>query len=298
METGGVTVEPEITRLRPLLTGVVDLWESQAAARGIAVRMDLSGCAELVLCDPRLVRQITFNLLSNAVKFTQQGEVRLVASSKAGQLSIAVADTGIGIAPDLLPTIFELFRQGTQSLDRTRGGLGIGLTVAKRLVEMHGGHITAHSDGVGRGTEVTLWLPTATTVGEATSSATNTPTPGRARRVLVVDDNADGADMIAMGLATTKNEVKTACDGVAAMAIARAWKPDVVLLDIGLPGMDGFEVARRLRALPEGEQISIIATTGYGDERTRERSRLAGFDLHLVKPVSIEALARAVSAPR
>ena len=297
---GKISLDKAPTTLEALLGHAVEMAQPLAESAGVTLVMHPARGAPLpVEADSVRMAQALFNVLGNAIKFTPRGgrvDARTDADGDGGRVSIS--DTGIGIAPDLLSTIFDLFRQGTQSLDRTRGGLGIGLTVAKRLVEMHGGHITAHSDGVGRGTKVVLWLPTATTIDEATSSSTTTPTAARPRRVLVVDDNADGADMIAMGLTTPKNEVKTACDGVAAMAIARAWKPDVVLLDIGLPGMDGFEVARRLRALPEGEQISIIATTGYGDERTRERSRLAGFDLHLVKPVSIEALARAVSAAR
>jgi CheY-like chemotaxis protein len=200
----------------------------------------------------------------------------------------------VGISKDMLPHIFEMFTQASGALERAQGGLGIGLTVARRLVEMHDGTIQAYSGGLGKGSEFVVRLPRAV---EAENRAT--PGPAGARRpgvpsglrVLVVDDNRDAAETLAMLLRAWGHEPHTVHDGPTVLDATRSFRPDVVFLDIGLPGLDGYEVARRLRQDPSLRNIKLIALTGYGQEEDRRRAQLAGFDRHLVKPVSPEALA-------
>ncbi|HSK76004.1 MAG TPA: ATP-binding protein [Thermoanaerobaculia bacterium] len=244
--------------------------------------------------DPTRLDQILANLLNNAVKFTDPGgSIELSARVVGGEVLISVRDTGIGIEPELLSQIFEPFLQGNQSLDRSQGGLGIGLTLARTLVEMHGGVLTARSEGPGRGSELIVCLP-APGVGERRremtqdSRATGEGRPGR--RVLVVDDNLDSAETIALMAQLWGHDVRTAHDGQAALTTAADYRPEVVLLDIGLPGMDGFEVAKRLREQEWMAGVMLVAMTGYGQEEDRRRSREAGFDHHMVKPIDPGAL--------
>ncbi len=213
------------------------------------------------------------------------------------RVELRVRDTGVGIAPELLPRVFDMFTQGNRSLARSEGGLGIGLAVARALVELHGGTIQAHSEGVGKGSEFVVHLPLRSgkcAVGSAQWPATpHAPrrTP-HSRRILVVDDNADAAEMLAMTLEAEGHEVVAAHSGPAALEMAAGYRPNVVLLDIGMPGMDGYEVARRLRQEPGMTDASLVAVTGYGQEEDRERTCAAGFDEHLVKPVDLDALRR------
>ena len=210
-------------------------------------------------------------------------------------------DTGVGIPAEMLPRIFDLFAQADQSIDRAQGGLGIGLTLVRRLVEMQGGTVQARSDGPGRGSEFIIRLPAS-----QESALSERSEPARAheqstattRRVLVVDDNQDNANSVAMVLRLSGHEVATAHDGVAALEIARSWRPDVVLLDIGLPRLDGLEVARRLRQEVGLTDALIVAMTGYGQEEDRLRSLDAGFDAHLVKPIDLNALRALINKPR
>jgi signal transduction histidine kinase len=237
--------------------------------------------------DGARLAQVLSNLLTNAAKYTAAGgEVRLSAEVQDAEVVIRVTDNGIGIEADMLARVFELFIQGDHPRDRSGGGLGIGLTLARRLVEMHGGRLEARSEGPGRGSEfsVRLSLPLWPAHEDAPEGEQKFEHTSR-RRVLVVDDNHDAAEMLAVMLGTWGQETRVAHDGIQALATAEAFQPEIVLLDIGLPDLDGYEVARRLRTEPWGRRALLVAVTGWGQESDLERSRHAGFDRHLVKPV-------------
>lgn len=239
--------------------------------------------------------QVLGNVLGNATKFTARGgKISLVAECEPdGGVAIRVRDAGIGIPADQLPRIFDLFMQGDTSLERSVSGLGIGLTLVKTLVEMHGGRIEAHSEGPGKGSEFILRLPTIPGPQElADASAGNGERAAKPRRVLIVDDNADGAESLARVLALSGHATHTAHDGLEAVTMAERFRPDVVLLDIGLPKLNGYEACRRIREQPWGKQMKLVAVTGWGQEAYRERSSNAGFDTHVVKPVDSETLIR------
>ncbi len=235
--------------------------------------------------DPTRLAQVVGNLLTNAAKYTDPGgriEVKLTVVGAEAKL--AVADNGMGISPDVLQQVFELFVQAERSLDRSQGGLGIGLSLVKSLVELHGGRVEAASAGVGRGSRFTVSVPLAAPEATAEPAKLRSP-PARQRRVLVVDDNVDAASSLRMLLELEGHEVQVVHDGRQAIDAARAFAPNAVLLDIGLPGLDGYEVARRLRAEPMTRACLLIAITGYGQSDDHARSEAAGFDSHLVKPV-------------
>ena len=238
----------------------------------------------------RLV-QCVANLITNAAKYSPpKSEIRIETRAEAGQAVIRVSDDGVGIAPELRANVFELFVQGARTLDRAQGGLGIGLTIVKRLVEMHGGSIAVSSAGVGQGSSFEIRLPLAQEARPAAPKST--PPVGRSRRVVVVDDNEDAAIMLSRLLELDGHEVTTSLSGPEAIDVVGTQEPDVVLLDIGLPIMDGYEVAERIRAAKGAAAPHLVAVTGYGRDDDRERSRLAGFAAHLVKPVNFEALKR------
>jgi two-component system CheB/CheR fusion protein len=242
--------------------------------------------------------QVFSNLLNNAAKFTEEGgRVALSAERQGDEVVVRVRDTGIGMTRDMLSRAFELFAQAEGSLGRSRGGLGIGLTLVQRLVEMHGGSVQAFSEGPGKGSEFVVRLPAlagARAPGQGPMSANG---PAAPRRILVVDDNRDAADSLAVFLSADGHEARTAYDGPEALEAARAYRPEAVLLDIGMPGMDGYEVARRLRQEPGLERALLVALTGYGQESDRRRSREAGIDYHLVKPVEPEELRALLARP-
>ncbi len=204
---------------------------------------------------------------------------------------ISVRDTGIGLSSDAAATVFDMFAQAEAALTRTRGGLGIGLSLVKRLVEMHGGKVTATSPGRGQGSTFTVELPVAARPAPAIAATTqHQDQPGRSLRLLIVDDNRDAADTLAVLLHMLGNETRVVYDGEAAVALAEEYRPDFVLLDIGLPKLDGYGVARRIRQQPWGRETVLIATTGWGQASDREAARDAGFDHHLVKPVDPDAV--------
>lgn len=246
--------------------------------------------------DPSRLSQILVNLLDNAVKYTPPGgRITLEAERDESDIVIRVRDTGMGISEELIPVLFDVFRRGEGPLVPGAGGLGIGLTVTKKLVELHGGSITASSAGVGQGSEFVVRLPAVTeprTKDEPRSDLEERVPSGR---VLVVDDNEDAAELLGARLTRWGCEVAVAYDGAQALEVAREFHPDVALLDVGLPDMDGYEVARRLRELPELAHLGLIALTGYGLERDVRQSREAGISHHLVKPVSSETLAEALA---
>jgi CheY-like chemotaxis protein/two-component sensor histidine kinase len=245
--------------------------------------------------DPIRLAQAVSNCLNNAAKFTDRGgHIWLTAERAGGDAVITVRDTGVGISRAMLPHVFEMFTQGEQTRARTFGGLGIGLTLVKRLVEMHGGTVAAESTGLGTGSTFVLRLP-------AVLDSSHCPQPqaeGPAHmsppslRILVVDDNRDAADSLAMLLRATGNDIRTAYDGLEAVQVASEFRPEVVLLDIGLPKIDGHEVAQRIRKEPWGRQMCLIAVTGWSDETDRARSRASGFNHHLVKPLDTGHLAQ------
>ena len=246
-----------------------------------------------VEADVTRLAQVVANLLNNAAKYTEEkGRIWLTAERQGGDAVLRVRDSGAGIPEDMLSSIFELFTQLDRSLDRAQGGLGIGLTLVRSLVALHGGRVQAFSAGPNKGSEfvVRLRALAETRPQEQSEESGECPVPCAPRRVLVVDDNADGADSLALHLRLSGHEVQVAYSGPAALKVAEPFRPDVVLLDIGLPGMDGYEVARRLRQQPGLADVVLVAVTGYGTDEDRSRSQEAGFDAHLVKPVDADAL--------
>jgi PAS domain S-box-containing protein len=240
--------------------------------------------------DAARLAQVLSNLLNNAAKYTEDGGlIELIAEQVNTEAVIRVRDNGVGIAPEILPQVFDMFMQVESSADRSQGGLGIGLTLVRRLVEMHGGKIEAYSAGPGKGSEFLARLPTLTEPAivsaiETTEEPPATPAGG-SRRVLVVDDNIDSAESMALLLRLKGHEVRLAHDGEAAVEEARSFRPDVMFLDLDLPKVDGFEVVRRLRLEPAMKETMLVAMTGYSQEEDRKRTQEAGFHLHMVKPV-------------
>jgi two-component system, sensor histidine kinase len=250
----------------------------------------------VVSADPTRLAQVITNMLDNAVKFTPSGGTVDVDVLREGQEAIVrVSDTGVGIAPEMLARVFELFAQVEQPLDRSVGGLGIGLTLSRRLVEMHGGTIAAASEGHGRGAQFTVRLPVET-------AGTPPPPPAvvgpdRSRSILIVEDNEDSRESLRLLLESLGHRVIEAGDGQHGLALAQHHHPEVVLIDLGLPGLDGYQLARALRADPAAKTTALIAVTGYGQADDRRRSKEAGFDAHLVKPVSHHVLSSVIAAP-
>ncbi|MGE0705240.1 MAG: PAS domain S-box protein [Vicinamibacterales bacterium] len=245
--------------------------------------------------DAARIEQAVSNLLTNAAKYTDPGGMITVSSAREGsEAVIRVHDTGIGIAPEVLPRVFDLFAQGERTLDRSEGGLGIGLTLVRRIVELHDGTVHAASPGLGQGAEFVLRLPALP--GPAVATPSRLPVHERQEqalktaRVLVVEDNQDAAEMLAMLLDVLGHEVQVLPDGPAALEAARVNRPDIMIIDIGLPGMNGYEVARALRCEPALRSVVLVALTGYGQAEDKARALAAGFDHHLVKPVDVEVL--------
>ena len=279
-------VETAVETARPLI---------EAQSHDFDVRLP----GERIWLDADGVRlaQAVGNLLHNAAKFTPRGgRIRLTASRAGPDLAICIQDNGVGITQENLASAFDLFTQGERSLDRAQGGLGIGLSLVKGLVEMHGGRVEGSSAGPNQGCVFTIHLP-LDVLERAAPTAPLEPTDAEraARRILVVDDNTDAAESMQLILQRNGHEVAVVHDGVQALEAARGFLPEVVLLDIGLPGMDGFQLATALRALPETRTARIIAVSGYGQDKDRARSAQAGFDLHLVKPVDPARLHAAIS---
>ncbi len=245
--------------------------------------------------DPTRLEQIATNLIDNALKYTPPGGAITIGVSEDGDdVVLTVRDTGVGISAELLPHVFDVFVQASTTLDRSQGGLGIGLALVRRLVELHGGSVCAHSDGAAAGSTFTIRLPRAIPVLPAASAAPHASAPGKPS-VLLIEDNDDGREMMATMLDACGFPVEHAADGLQGVQMAHAHRPDVALVDIGLPGIDGYEVARRLRAHDDTRHIKLIALTGYGLAEDQRRVLDAGFDLHLVKPVDIALLLDAIS---
>ena len=267
-------------------------------SRGHHLVMNLPAAPTWVRGDVVRLSQVLGNLLNNAAKYTPEGgSIELTLCVRDGQALISVRDNGIGIEAELLPSVFDLFAQGKRSIDRSQGGLGVGLTLVRHLVELHQGHIEARSDGPGRGAEFVVFLPCVSEVQKPDAAdAPLAPAISQSDcRVLVVDDNFDAAETIAMFLRLQGLEASTACDGQEALDRAAEFLPQVVVLDIGLPRLDGYEVARRLRQQPQMREALLIALTGYGQRDDREKASSAGFDQHMVKPADPYALVETIA---
>jgi PAS domain S-box-containing protein len=286
IRTGKVELRRTQVTLSSVVGHTVDVIRPILEERGHALAVSLPEEPVWLEVDVARLEQVLTNLLNNAAKFTEDGgRIALSAERRAHEVVLRVSDTGVGIPPELLPRIFDLFIQGDRSLDRSRDGLGIGLTLSRRLVELHGGTLEAHSEGLGKGSEFAVHLPILLTAVSPTEAAAGAAPRRRALRVLVVEDSEDTAEMMQALLEIDGHQVQTAGSGPAALEVAAATRPDVVLLDIGLPGLDGYQVAQRLRADPVLRDVALIAASGYGQEADRQRSREAGFDRHLVKPL-------------
>ncbi|HEX4964159.1 MAG TPA: ATP-binding protein [Thermoanaerobaculia bacterium] len=249
--------------------------------------------------DPTRLTQIFTNLLNNAVKFTEAGgHIRLAAERQGNEAVVSVRDTGIGITAEHLPHLFEMFSQVAPALERSTGGLGIGLALVRGLVELHGGSVEAHSAGLGQGSELVVRLPVAAAPVRAPAQPGAEPHPlsGSQRRVLIADDNPDSVEILSMLLEHAGYEVQTARDGLEAVQAAAAFRPDVALLDIGMPELNGYEAARRIREHPQGWNMVLVAITGWGQEGDKRLAREAGFDHHLTKPVDPVALQKLLAS--
>jgi CheY-like chemotaxis protein len=293
VSSGKIALRKERTTLQAVASAAIEGARSVIDSGGHALAVSMPEEPLLMDADPTRLTQVLANLLTNAAKYTEPGgRIELAVSREGGEAIASVKDTGVGLAPEMLSRVFEMFTQVDSSLTRSQGGLGIGLTIVKRLVEMHGGRIEARSDGVGRGSEFVVRLPALVDAPAEPAPVAALPGPGEgeahanggARRVLVVDDNADAADLLCDILRGLGHEVRVARDGLTALAEVASFHPEVLLLDIGLPGLDGYEVAARVRHA-DREQPLLVAVTGYGQASDRRRSLEAGFDHHLVKPV-------------
>ena len=264
--------------------------------RNHKLAVDIANQEMPLFADPTRIEQVIVNLLTNAAKYTPEGgDISVKAYPENEHVVIKVKDSGVGIPREMLTRVFELFMQVEPTLDRAQGGLGIGLTVVRHLTEMHGGTVSATSEGLGKGSEFSVHLPLSSIRGAA-ATPTAAPTIRSGLRVLVVDDNVDTArtlSLLLQGLGCTTQEVH---DGPPVVDAAKSFQPDAILLDIGLPGLDGYQIARLIRQTPELSHVRLIAVTGYGQQQDRERSRDAGFDDHLVKPVQFDSLVKTLAA--
>jgi CheY-like chemotaxis protein len=270
--------------------------DTKAAARRQVVALNLSGGPLYIQGDPTRLEQIFTNLLDNASKYTDAGgKIEVTASSFTRDaepwVRIGVIDTGIGMAPESLPTIFGLFSQADVAIDRSRGGLGIGLTLVKTLVELHGGRVTASSSGLGTGSRFEVELPMLLSDEQRPTPAPRSASArSTSRRILIVEDNTDVRDGLVELCQMWGHQVFTAGDGPEGVRVALAERPDVAFIDIGLPGLDGYEVAQRIRSDEIGKELLLIALTGYGSREQKARAIEAGFDHHLVKPVDTKLI--------
>ncbi len=282
-------VEKAVEVVSPLLEQRRHRFEVNVPRTGLAVD-----------ADPGRLAQVLANLLTNAAKYTDPGgSIRLSAQRADHRVRICVADDGQGIAPELLANIFELFVQGDRTIDRAEGGLGIGLALVRSLVELHGGSVSAKSEGPGKGSEFIVELPVSVAAPaeapEPTRATAPSP-PAKASRVLVVDDNVDAAEILSDALRELGHDVVVAHDPATALKTAQQFRADTALLDIGLPVMDGYELARRLRELWGSDQVKFVAITGYGQRSDKQRAMASGFDAHLVKPVDLDKLLQVIGA--
>ncbi|WP_240807872.1 ATP-binding protein [Polyangium spumosum] len=293
---GKVELKKERIELAEVVAKAIELSSPLLEQRRHHLTVEVPSRGLFVDGDVTRLSQVVSNLLTNAAKYTEPGgRIEVEARRRGREVEIRVRDNGIGIAPEVLPRIFEFFVQDRQALDRAQGGLGLGLAIVRNLVTMHGGTVSARSEGKGKGSEFTVRLPAAggaaaADVAQPRGMAGAEAAGSGAHRILVVDDNEDAAALLAESLGSLGHQTRVASDGPSALRVAEGFHPDIALLDIGLPVMDGYELAHRLRERPELTRLRLIAVTGYGQESDRSLSREAGFDAHLVKPVQFDRL--------
>ena len=295
--SGKLQLHKERVELAAAVRSALEETRPVIEASGHELTVTLPQEAVFLNADSARLAQIFSNLLNNAAKYTDKGgHIWLTAERADGQVTVSVRDTGIGIRAEQLPRIFQMFSQTTRALERSQGGLGIGLALVRGLVELHGGTIEAHSNGPGMGSEFIVRLPVldrpTQRLPKETERGENRPKSASHRRILVVDDNADSVTSLAMILRRMGHEIQTAYDGLEAVQVAGVFRPQIVLLDIGLPKMNGYEAAKRIREQPWDERIAIIALSGWGQEQDKQKALDAGFDHHLTKPVEPAALAK------
>jgi two-component system CheB/CheR fusion protein len=298
---GLIKLQKERIDLAVVLTRAVESSRPSLELRRHVLDVRLPDVSLPVQADAVRLAQVFWNLLNNAAKYTPEGGrigLSVTVEEQAGlgrRAVVRVVDSGVGISQDMLSKVFDLFIQADHTIERSEGGLGIGLTLVRRLAEMHGGSVTCSSRGPGQGSEFTVTLPLAedhpsTVVGEAQEPSSFRVVTMPGRRILVVDDNRDSAESLATLLRLSGNDVRTVYEGRQAVTVAGSYRPDLVLLDLGLPGLNGFEVAKRLRSMSGLENSVLVAVTGFATEAHRLRAREAGFDHHLVKPVDFDSL--------
>jgi len=293
--TGKIVLQRRVVALQEVVAAAAESVQPAMQRAGHRFKVDHAEAPLFVDGDPVRLEQILVNVLTNAAKYTPPGgEIRLRIARDGDCAQIEIADNGVGIPAAMLAEVFDMFTQVARDIEHSQGGLGIGLALVRRLVELHGGSIAVHSDGQGKGTTVTLRLPLsqARAVPAVATPAAEVPAAARALRVLIVDDNADSAESLGTLLEMDGHATRVCHDGESALALAAAFEPEVILLDIGLPDLDGFEVARRTRALPNLAHPFLVAITGWGTDADVERARAAGFDAHLTKPVEYGELLR------
>ncbi|HEX3656053.1 MAG TPA: ATP-binding protein [Pirellulales bacterium] len=286
-------IRKERVKLETVIQGAVEMSRPLIEQHGHELTIALPSEPLVLEADLTRLAQVFSNLLNNAAKYTEPGgRIRLAATRQGSDAVVTVTDTGAGIAAEMLPRIFQMYTQVDRTLERSEGGLGIGLALVKRLTEMHGGSVEASSDGPGQGSEFVVRLPLhlATSMPHGGGAVAKMPVPTSSFRILVVDDNRDAADALGMMLRLLGNQPRMAYDGLEAVKVAGEFQPDVVLLDIGLPKLNGYEAAERIRAQPWGKRIVLIALTGWSQDDDKRRSREAGFDHHMVKPAEPAAL--------
>lgn len=289
ISTGKLELRKERVLLRDAIHSAVDTARHVIEAAGHHLHLELPEQPIYLDADPMRLAQVFANLLNNAAKYTDRGgRIWLRASRHDGVLHVSVRDTGMGIPPEALSSVFEMFTQLDPSLSKSQGGLGIGLMLVKQLLDLHGGSIEARSDGVGKGAEFIVRMPVAPAPGAAPSPANDEEQIEEAPaccRVLIADDNRDAAESMSMLLQMMGHEVRTAYDGIHALKVAEEFRPHLVLLDIGMPLMNGYETARRIREQPWGQKMRLVAITGWGQEADKRQAVQAGFDRHFTKPV-------------
>jgi PAS domain S-box-containing protein len=286
---GKIGLKKEIVDLGAVMRSAIEA--SRPFIEQFGHGLSVNGSREPIFVHGDLTRlaQVFANLLNNAAKYTEPGgNIELTIERHGGEVAVRVKDNGIGIPSGMLSQVFDMFAQVDKSLERAHGGLGIGLNITKKLVEMHGGTVHAHSKGEGMGSEFIVRLPVVVSGAGETAEARvpyRENYSSRRRRVIIADDNKDSASSMAMMLEIVGNEVRTACDGLEAIELAREFRPDIMILDIGMPKLNGYETCRRIRQEPWGENIIIVALSGWGQDEMKRRSEAAGFTDHLVKPV-------------
>jgi CheY-like chemotaxis protein len=298
---GTIALRRQRVDLRTVIGHAVEPVRGLIETRSHALTIETPRMPVWVDGDEIRLTQVVTNLLTNAAKYTNNGgHINLQLTSEGQHAHVRVRDDGIGIPADLLPHVFDLFTQAERGAARSEGGLGIGLTLVRKLVELHHGDVHGFSEGPGQGSEFVIQLPLASPAESGATEGRNVSDEHHrdARRILVVDDNADGAESLTVLLRLAGQDVRIEHDGMAALAVAESFRPDAVILDIGLSGLDGYEVAQRLRRMPGTQGSVLIALTGYSQDEDRLKSQQAGFDYHFIKPGDVNALLQAIARGR